>query len=119
MRNDAPALSDRIDFAIITRAGSKWSAVIEVRAPVPFAIPRRGLDGFPVILCLISEFICGVVVTASVDRGLPNIVIVLSSILIPFLWFAIGIHDYFLCGRKPHVIVFGLMLAYQFPNFLD
>jgi len=36
----APALRDRVDLAFIAGARAKWRAIVEVRAAVPFAIPR-------------------------------------------------------------------------------
>src|SRR5262245_13713620 len=37
--NDPPALGDRIDPAFGVRGGAEWCPIVEVSAPIPFAIP--------------------------------------------------------------------------------
>src|SRR5690606_16577171 len=43
--DDAPALRDRVDAALLGGSGAEWRAVVEVRAPVPLAVPAMRFRG--------------------------------------------------------------------------
>ena len=51
MRDDAPALGDRVDPAFLVGGGAQRRAVVEVGAPVPVAVPRRRLQGLAPAAC--------------------------------------------------------------------
>src|SRR6266480_3616129 len=73
-RDDAPALRHRIDLAFVARARSKRRAIVEVRATIPFTIPRRSLDRLRVLVGLRQHLVTHLRVTApiSVSRELPE-----------------------------------------------
>src|SRR5204863_3023455 len=45
-RDDAPGLRDRVDAACVVDGGAEGRPVIEIRAPVPLAIPRLAFERF-------------------------------------------------------------------------
>src|SRR6185369_3946535 len=53
--DDAPALRDGVDPTLLVRAGAEGSAVVEVGATIPLAVPAGCLHGGGVVCRLLPE----------------------------------------------------------------
>ena len=71
-RDDAPGLRDRIDAAFVVDGGAEWRPIIEVRAPIPLAVPGLTLERFLQCAPVLTPSLGALALPASVGQVGPS-----------------------------------------------